>query len=200
MGQRAAGNPTRMTLGMNILRMTTGALFVGHGSQKLFGWFGGHGVDGTGGFFEMLGLRPGRHHAIAAGAAEMGGGVLLAANPRIPAGEAALSSVMLSAIRHVHADKGPWASDGGWEFPVALLAAIFALAEQRHGTNWALAQLAAGALGSIAAVEYAKRQPAPPPGSRARDGTEDPQRAAYAAIAATAPAGAAAPQTASSRS
>ena len=51
-----------------LARATIGLLFVGHGTQKLFGWFGGGGLDGTGGFFEQLGLRPGRRYALAAGA------------------------------------------------------------------------------------------------------------------------------------
>jgi putative oxidoreductase len=181
-----------MTSGMNILRIVLGALFAGHGSQKLFGWFGGHGLDGTGGFFEMLGLRPGRHHAIAAGAAEAGGGLLLAANTRVPVGEAALSGTMITAIRHAHAGKGPWVTDGGWEYPLVLLAAIFALSEERYGTAWATGQLLLGAAGSVAAGEYAKRQPAAqePEADAAR---ADAQHSANgdAAMAATAPAGAA---------
>ena len=66
-----------MDLGRLLLRGVVGPLFVGHGTQKLFGWFGGHGVEGTGGFFENLGLRPGKRHATAAGWAEAGGGALL---------------------------------------------------------------------------------------------------------------------------
>ena len=66
-----------MRLGNLILRTTVGAFFVGHGTQKLFGWFGGHGLDATAQAFESLGLRPGRPNAIAAGAAEAGGGALL---------------------------------------------------------------------------------------------------------------------------
>ena len=55
-----------MDLGRFLLRGVVGPLFVGHGTQKLFGWFGGHGPDATGGFFESLGLRPGKRHATAA--------------------------------------------------------------------------------------------------------------------------------------
>jgi putative oxidoreductase len=186
-----------MTLGMHLLRITVGSLFAGHGAQKLFGWFGGHGPDGTGQFFEMLGLRPGRHHALAAGSAELAGGALFAAGgTKVPAGEAALSGVLITAIRHAHSGKGPWVTDGGYEYPLVLLAAIFAASEQRHGTGWALGQLAAGAVGSIAVAEYSRRQPAtaePAPGAQAADGGggENGDRAANAAMAATAPAGAA---------
>ncbi len=56
-----------MDFGLLLLRVVVGALFVGHGTQKLFGWFGGYGLDGTGQYFESLGMRPGRRHAIAAG-------------------------------------------------------------------------------------------------------------------------------------
>ena len=66
-----------MKLGSLVIRGVVGPLFVGHGAQKLFGAFGGHGPEGTGQFFEQLGLRPGRHHAIAAGVAEFAGGLML---------------------------------------------------------------------------------------------------------------------------
>src|SRR5919199_1888709 len=67
-----------MQLGRLMLRATVSGVFVVHGTQKLFGWFGGYGLDGTGQFFESLGLRPGRRHALAAGATETGGGILMA--------------------------------------------------------------------------------------------------------------------------
>jgi uncharacterized membrane protein YphA (DoxX/SURF4 family) len=85
-----------------LARTTIGLLFVGHGTQKLFGWFGGGGLDGTGGFFEQLGLRPGRRHALAAGAAEAGGGLLFALGAATPLGAAAVSGSMITAIKTVH--------------------------------------------------------------------------------------------------
>ena len=184
-----------MRHGIHILRITVGALFVGHGFQKLFGWFGGHGPDGTGQFFEMLGLRPGRQQAMAAGAAEAGGGLLLAAGGKAPVGEAALSGVLITAIRTAHAGKGPWVTDGGFEYPLVMLAALYAIAEERYGTAWALTQLAAGAAGAFSVEQYARRQPEPAAADapRADAAIEDPDRAADAATAATAPAGAAAP-------
>jgi len=78
-----------MKLFILVSRLILGGLFFGHGAQKLFGWFGGYGPDGTGGFFESLGLRPGRQHAMTAGAAEAGGGALLAAGLATPAAAAA---------------------------------------------------------------------------------------------------------------
>src|SRR3954451_24884893 len=103
-----------MKIGRFILRLVVGGYFVGHGTQKLFGWFGGHGLEGTGQFFESLGLRPGKHNAIAAGAAEAGGGALLAAGVATTIAGASLHGVMTSAIKHVHAEKGPWSTEGGW--------------------------------------------------------------------------------------
>jgi putative oxidoreductase len=87
-----------------------GLLFVGHGTQKLFGWFGGGGLDGTGGFFEQLGLRPRRRYALAAGAAEAGGGLLFALGAATPLGAAAVSGSMITAIKTVHWEKGVWVS------------------------------------------------------------------------------------------
>jgi putative oxidoreductase len=143
--------------GNTVLRVLIGALFIAHGTQKLFGWFGGHGIEGTGQFFESLGLRPGKPNAIAAGAAEAGGGALLAAGVATPLAGTALHSVMTSAVRHVHAEKGPWNTEGGWEYNAVLMAAVFALVEERSGMPWALASLAAGVGGSVIASEIATR-------------------------------------------
>ena len=74
---------------------------------------------------------------------------------------AALHGVMTSAIEHVHAEKGPWSTEGGWEYNAVLMAAIVALVEQRSGTRWALASLAAGAGGSLAMAELESRQTEP---------------------------------------
>jgi putative oxidoreductase len=144
-----------------LLRVVVGALFVGHGTQKLFGWFGGHGPDATGKFFEGLGLRPGRPNAIAAGAAEAGGGLLFATGVATPLAGAALSGTMLTAIRHAHFEKGLWSTSGGYEYNLVLLAAIAAGTEADSGGRWAAAQLAAGAAGSLLLTRMAGRmQPA----------------------------------------
>src|SRR6476469_482877 len=117
-----------MALVRTLLRVLIGGLFVGHGTQKLFGWFGGHGPEGTGQFFESIGIRPGKRNAIAAGAAEAGGGVLIALGLAT-----ALSGVMITASRQVHAKNGPWVSDGGYEYNAVLLAALFDIVDNGPG-------------------------------------------------------------------
>jgi len=160
-----------MKIGRLLLRLVVGGLFVGHGTQKLFGWFGGQGLDATAQGFDQLGLRPGRRNAIAAGVAEAGGGALLAAGLETPLAASVLTATMLTAIRRVHAKKGPWLSNGGYEYNVVLIAAALALAEagpgrpsldaargrERCGSGWALAALGAGAVGAIAANASATR-------------------------------------------
>src|SRR6185369_17169067 len=95
----AVGTFPIMHLGRLLLRATIGATFFVHGTQKLFGWFGGYGPDGTGQFFESLGLRPGKRNAMAAGVTEAGGGVLVALGLATPLAAAGLSAVMVTALR-----------------------------------------------------------------------------------------------------
>jgi putative oxidoreductase len=122
-----------MKFGLTVLRVIVGALFVGHGTQKLFGWFGGHGLEGTGQFMETLGLKPGRRQALASGAAEAGGGALLALGLLTPVAVAALIGVLSTAIKTVHLEHGPWATDNGYEYPLALIAALVAIADVGPG-------------------------------------------------------------------
>ena len=167
-----------MDLGLLILRVVVGGLFIGHGTQKLFGWFDGHGPDGTAGMFESLGLRPGRRHATAAGVAEAGGGALIALGAATPVAATAISSVMITAIRKVHLPKGPWVTQGGYEYNLALIGAMTALVEAGpgrisvdaalfpswKGTRCALASLAAAGVGSyLATGPLAEPEPAPEP-------------------------------------
>ena len=156
-----------MDLGRTILRGTVGPLMIGHGTQKLFGWFGGHGLDGTGDAFEGLGLRPGRRHATAAGAAEALGGVLVTLGALTPLASTLVSSVMMTAIRKVHFKNGVWVTAGGYEYNAVMIAAAVTLAEagpgrpsvdaalfpRLKGSRWALASLAAAAAGSWLATE-----------------------------------------------
>jgi putative oxidoreductase len=150
-----------MRLGSLGLRITVGAFFIGHGTQKLFGWFGGHGLDATSQAFEGLGLRPGRPNAIAAGVGEAGGGALLITGRANPLAASVLTATMLTAIRRVHAKNGPWVSNGGYEYNVVLIAAALALAppsadrlssaERQTDWAWTLAALLAGLAGAAAA-------------------------------------------------
>ncbi|MGH3053730.1 MAG: DoxX family protein [Gaiellaceae bacterium] len=122
-----------MGLGKLVLRTTIGGYFVGHGMQKLAGWFGGGGPDGTGEQFEQIGLRPGRENALLAGAAEVSGGSLLALGLFTPAAVSMLTGVMTNAIRHVHRQNGLWVTEGGVEYPVVILAALALLADDGPG-------------------------------------------------------------------
>lgn len=122
-----------MDIGATALRGVIGTLFIGHGTQKLFGWFGGKGPDATGGFFESLGLQPGRRHAVAAGATETAGGALLVAGALTPVAAAAVNATMLTAARTAHKGKGPWVTGGGWEYNLVLMAAATALADTGPG-------------------------------------------------------------------
>jgi putative oxidoreductase len=155
-----------MELGLLVLRVVAGLLFAGHGAQKLFGSFGGHGVSGTAGFFESLGLRPGRPHALLAGGAELFGGLLLAFGLLTPLAGAVLIAVMTTAIITVHGKNGIWSANGGFEYNLVLAAIAFAvtavgpgawsldhaLSLDLSGADWALAALGAGLLGGIGAV------------------------------------------------
>ena len=155
-----------MDIGLFALHVIPGALFMGHGAQKLFGVFGGHGIDGTGGFFESLGLKPGRLHARAAGSAEFFGGLLLALGLLVPLAAAVLIATMLTASLTAHRGKGVWAQDGGFELPLVYATIAFGLAAvgagdisldnalglDLAGTEWALGALGAGLLGGLGAV------------------------------------------------
>jgi putative oxidoreductase len=122
-----------MGTGKLLLRATIGGYFFGHGMQKLAGWFGGHGPEGTGEFFEQVGLQPGRENALLAGAAEAGGGSLLVLGLFTPAAVSLLTGVMTNAIRHVHWQNGLWSTDGGIELPAVILAALAAVADSGPG-------------------------------------------------------------------
>ena len=117
-----------MDIGLLILRSVVGLSLAAHGAQKLFGWFGGYGLDGTGQFMETLGFHPGRHHAALAGLTETGGGVLLALGLLTPLGAALVASVMLVATITVHLKNGFFAGGGGYEYNLVLAAAAVSLA------------------------------------------------------------------------
>jgi putative oxidoreductase len=130
---------------------------------------------------ESLDMRPARRNAVAAGASEAGGGALLVAGLATPLACAALIGTMITAIRKVHLPNGPWAANGGYEYNLALIAALVALAEdgpgtlsldallrlQRRGPVWGLLALLLGAVASTVAIEAGRRagsaQPATAP-------------------------------------
>jgi putative oxidoreductase len=165
-----------MKIGRLILRLIVGGLFFGHGAQKLFGWFGGHGLEGTGNFFEGLGMRPGRRNALAAGLAEAGGGTAIALGFATPLAASALIATMLTAINRVHLKNGPWVSNGGYEYNLVLIAAVLALTEagpgepsldaalgtEVSGPGWAVVAFLTGVLGAVGAHIAAQAQPDPP--------------------------------------
>lgn len=161
-----------MSLGLLVLRLVTGLLFAGHGAQKLFGAFGGSGIEGTAAGFEKGGLHPPRLHALVAGGAELGCGLLLALGLFTPFAAAGVSAVMTAAILAVHAPKGVWNTEGGYEYNLVLIAAAFALAAVGPGlwsldhvlgfglagAWWGVAAFAAGVLGGAAAVLGGRHQ------------------------------------------
>lgn len=165
-----------MKIARFLLRVTIGALFFGHGTQKLKGWFGGHGLDATASFFEQLGLRPGRRNAIAAGASEAGGGAALALGVATPFASAALIGTMLTAVHRVHLKNGPWMSNQGYEYNLVLILAAALVAElgpgpvsvdhllgiERSGPGWGLAALAMGGAGALAVNQLSTMTPETP--------------------------------------
>jgi putative oxidoreductase len=109
----------RRDVGLLLLRLGTGGVLAAHGAQKLFGWFGGGGIEGTGQFMESVGYRPGRASATAAGLAEAGGGALLALGLATPAAGAAAAGGMAGAAA-VHLPHGFFAQSGGYEHAASL--------------------------------------------------------------------------------
>jgi putative oxidoreductase len=110
-----------------IVRVVQGSLMAGHGAQKLFGSFGGPGLEGTSGFMEMLGMRPGRPWAFLAGLSEFGGGVLTALGLLKPLGPLGVIGAMSMATRKAHWGKPIWVTEGGAELPVLNIAISTAL-------------------------------------------------------------------------
>ncbi len=152
---------SRKTPGRLIPRAIVGGYFIGHGVQKLFGVLGGHGLDATGAHFDGLGLKPGRQMAIAAGAAEAGGGALLTLGLFTPVAGAALVGTMITAARTVHLENGPWLADGGIEYVAVLAAAVLAIVDAGKsgdsGGMRPLLTLLAGAAASTAVIEAGRR-------------------------------------------
>jgi putative oxidoreductase len=151
-----------MSYGILLLRVVVGLAFVGHGTQKLFGWFGGYGPQGTGGFFASQGYRAGVLMAVVAGVAEAGGGTLLALGLLTPLAGTLLAIVMINAIGSVTFKR---AFMLGSELEIAYLTVAVALAatgpgrfsidralgwdDNLSGVWWGIAALAVAAVVSL---------------------------------------------------
>ena len=159
-----------MNLALLGLRLVVGLGFAAHGSQKLFGAFGGGGINGTAGMFEQIGLKPGKLHAWLAGGTEFFGGLLIALGLITPIAAAGLIAVMTAAVLSVHQKNGFFVTNQGYEYNLVLATVVFALAGigagqwsldnaigiDLTGTGWALAALAAGLLGGLGAIASGK--------------------------------------------
>lgn len=109
----------RVDLGLLVVRLGVGGVLMAHGVRKLFGWFGGAGIEGTAGWLESIGFEPGRESAIASGLCEAGGGALIAAGLATPAAGAAAAGGMVAAGA-VHWEHGLFNEEGGFELPLLL--------------------------------------------------------------------------------
>ena len=159
----------RKDLGLLITRIGLGGTLVAHGTQKLFGWFGGHGLSGTTGGMEAMGFHPPKISAVMAGLGEAGGGALLALGLATPVAGAATASTMLAAGA-VHKPAGFFATEGGFEYSAVLGLAGTAIAisgpghysldrilGDRLNRPW-MAAVALAALGSASAAIIARRR------------------------------------------
>ena len=124
---------TNDSLANLVLRVPAGIILAAHGAQKLFAWFGGYGLEGTGQWMESIGLAPGYLMALMAGSAEFFGGILLIVGLLTRPTALVLAVTMLVAIFSVHIDHGLFMSNNGYEFALALLAATTALTVQGGG-------------------------------------------------------------------
>lgn len=165
-----------MKVGRLFARAVIGSLFVGHGTQKLLGWFDGPGLEGTDKMMANLNMRPVRRNSLAAGATETAGGALLLAGLATPAAAAGLVGTMITAIRKVHLSNGPWVTKGGYEYNLVLIAAILAIVDEgpgdlsldhalgwdnRRGITWTLGALGLGAATSSLVVWLGKKSHEP---------------------------------------
>lgn len=178
-----------MKLGRLLLRAVIGGLFIGHGTQKLFGWFNGPGPGGTEQMMEHLELRPANVNARLAGLTETTCGTMLAAGLATPAAAVGLIGTMITAIRTVHLPKGLWVTNGGYEYNLVLIAALASLIDggpgeisvdrllgwHDTGPAWALAAIGTGAAASVLTVA-AGRRPAVRPAAESADSDAAPLR------------------------
>ncbi|SDO54872.1 putative oxidoreductase [Paenibacillus sp. yr247] len=123
-----------MALGLLIIRLVVGLSFVAHGAQKLFGWFGGYGPKGTGGWMESIGIKPGVAMAVMAGLMEFVGGALFTAGLGTVIAALLITITMVVSIVKVHAKNGYWATAGGYEYNLLLIAIAVGVAFMGAGT------------------------------------------------------------------
>lgn len=109
------------SIGLLLIRLVFGLTFAAHGAQKLFGWFGGYGIEGTGGYFESIGVKPGKPMALLAGLGEFVSGLLFAAGLLVPLAALVIVVTMLVAIVTVTGKNGYWATANGYEYGLAVM-------------------------------------------------------------------------------
>jgi putative oxidoreductase len=124
---------TQAGYGLTVLRVIAGLTFAAHGAQKLFGWFGGYGLDGVAQWMESIGLTPGYLMALLAGSAEFFGGLALIFGLLARPAAAVLAVTMLVAIVSVHLANGFFMANNGYEFGLALLAVSVAVLVEGAG-------------------------------------------------------------------
>ncbi|AZN39734.1 DoxX family protein [Paenibacillus albus] len=117
-----------IALGLLIIRVVVGLMFAGHGVQKLFGWFGGYGLKGTGSWMDSIGLKPGVLVALLAGLAELAGGLLFVLGFWMIPAAVLIVLTMLGAIISVHRKNGFWVTQNGMEYNIVLIAVAIGLA------------------------------------------------------------------------
>ncbi|GIN87706.1 oxidoreductase [Heyndrickxia sporothermodurans] len=116
------------SLGLLIIRIVLGLTFAAHGTQKLFGWFGGHGLKGTAGFFESINVKPGVVMALLAGLGELFGGLLFAIGFLTPVGALLIVLTMIVAIVKVHGPNGYWVTQNGYEYNFLIIIVAIGIA------------------------------------------------------------------------
>lgn len=117
-----------ISIGLLLIRLVIGVLFIGHGAQKLFGWFGGYGLKGTGNWMDSLGLKPGMTMALLAGLTELIGGILFTLGLLTPLAGLMIAATMVIAIVKVHRPNGLWSTQNGYEYNLTLLAVAIGIA------------------------------------------------------------------------
>jgi putative oxidoreductase len=162
-----------MEAGLLLIRVVLGGIMAAHGAQKLFGWFGGHGLAGTRGWLDTMGFKPARLQAMVVGLAEFGGGALLVLGLITWLGSAAVAGVMLVAIATVHWRNGFFNSSGGYEFNLLIVATAIGLAMTGPGTisiddladwslagpEWGLAALGVSVVAAGSVLAFRKPRP-----------------------------------------